>query len=309
VAYTVDVIVPVFGNWRLTAACLASMAQQTAKHRMIVVDDKSPDDTLERLSQSFPDVDVLALERNSGFAAACNRGIRAGDGDIVVLLNNDVTADRHLIERLVEPFSDPAVGSVAPLLIRPDGRVDAFGVTADTTVAGFVRLHGEPESHIDRTMHRLLGPYGAVAAYRRAALDEVGLLDEGIFMYGEELDLALRLSAAGWRPEAVRGARAVHLGGATAGRGSAAQRERAGFGRGYLLRAYRVLRSRHAARAVLTEIIVSMGDAVLSRDFAAARGRIRGWKAGARAQVRPAAVPDIDKTIGLVESLALRLRK
>jgi GT2 family glycosyltransferase len=306
VKLTVDVIVPVYGNWSVTEACLQSLDAQTLPHRVIVVDDASPDDTLEQLAACFPDVEVIALEHNSGFAAACNRGLSQATAEIVVLINNDVVAAPPMLEKLIEPFADQRIGSASPVLLRPDGRIDAFGITADVTLAGFLRLQGASPDHIPGPAFRLLGPYGAVAAYRRRALDEVGLLDEGIFMYGEELDLALRLSAAGWKPGAAPDARGVHLGGATAGRGSAKQRERAGFGRGYLLRAYGVLRGRHGARALITELIVAFGDAVLSRDTAALRGRVSGWRAGKSAAARARNVPDIDSTIGFLASLRLR---
>ena len=304
---TVDVIVPVYGNWPVTRACLDSLAAQTLPHRVIVVDDASPDDTLRQLQSGYPEVQVLALERNSGFATACNRGLAQATADVVVLVNNDVDADPTMLEKLIAPFADPAVGSSSPLLLRPDGRIDAFGMTADVTLAGFLRLHGAEPDAVAGSNHRLLGPYGAVAAYRGRALREVGLLDEGIFMYGEELDLALRLSAAGWRPGAAPDARGVHLGGATAGRGSATQRERAGFGRGYLLRAYGVLRGRHGFRAFITEFVVSVGDAILSRDTAAARGRMAGWKAGRAAAARSRCIPDLDHSLGFLASLRLRI--
>lgn len=305
---TIDVIVPVYGNWQITSSCLDSLRTQTVPHRVILVDDKSPDDTLDRVTAEFPEVDVVALPQNRGFAAACNAGISAGTGAIVVLCNNDVEAEPEMLERLATAFVDPHVGSATPLLLRPDGRVDAFGITVDATLAGFVRLHGRPESAASGDLDRLLGPYGAVAAYRRSALEQVGLLDEGIFMYGEELDLALRLSAGGWMPAAVVGARAVHLGGATAGRGSPSQRRRAGFGRGYLLRAWRVHRTRHGARAIAVEAIVVAADAAIHRDLAAFRGRRAGWVAGRHA-TRPLAVPDIDDSIGLIKSLRLRLAR
>ena len=301
-----DVIVPVYGNWALTRSCLEHLAAQSLAHRVIVVDDASPDDTLAQLAAGFPSVDVLRLERNSGFAAACNRGLAHATADIVVLVNNDVEAEPSMLGKLIEPFDDASVGSVSPVLLRPDGLIDAFGITADVTLSGFQRLHGASLDRVAEPQHRLLGPYGAVAAYRRIALDQVGLLDEAIVMYGEELDLALRLSAAGWVPAAAPDARGVHLGGATAGRGSAGQRERAGYGRGYLLRAWAILHGRHAARALLTEVIATAGDAMLSRDGAAARGRRAGWKAGKAAGVRPRSVPDVDTRIGFLESLRLR---
>lgn len=303
---TIDVIVPVHGKWQITREALRSLRSQTVPHRVILVDDKSPDDTLDRVGTEFPEVDVVALERNRGFAAACNAGIDAGSGSIVVLFNNDVDAEPEMLERLAEAFVDPRVGSATGLLLQPNGLIDAFGIASDATLSGFVRLHGRPEAAVAGQLDRLLGPYGAVAAYRRSALDDVGMLDEGIFMYGEELDLALRLSAAGWRPAAVADARAVHLGGATAGRGSATQRQRAGFGRGYLMRAWRVHRGKHALWAIGVEILVCVADAVIHRDLAAFRGRRAGWRAG-RGVARPPAVPDIEPSIGVVRSIRLRL--
>jgi N-acetylglucosaminyl-diphospho-decaprenol L-rhamnosyltransferase len=250
---------------------------------------------------------VVALDVNGGFAAACNQGLRRSTADIVVLVNNDVEAEPAMLEHLIEPFVDAQIGSASPLLLRPDGRIDALGIAADVTMAGFLRGHGALVDAFDTSTHRLTGPYGAVAAYRATALAEVGLLDEGIVMYGEELDLALRLSAAGWKPAAVPEARGVHLGGATSGRGSSTQRYRAGYGRGYLLRAYGVLHGRHALRAVATESIVCVGDLALSRDLASARGRRAGWRAGTHAAKRVGAIPDLDTSIGFLASLRLRI--
>jgi len=304
---TVDVVVPVYGNWAMTDSCLKSLAAQTTQHQVIVVDDKSPDDTLVRLRTEYPYVRVVELPVNSGFAAACNRGLALSTADVVVLVNNDVEADAELLHHLIQPFADPDVGSSTPLLTQPNGAVDAFGITADVTLAGFLRMHGAPPSAASNETATLLGPYGAVAAYRRVALDEVGLLDERIFMYGEELDLALRLSAAGWSPAAAPLARGVHLGGATSGRGTSTQRQRAGFGRGYLLRAYGVLKGPHAIRAIITESIVCVGDLVLSHDLASLRGRLAGWRAGARAAYRNRKIPDLNRRISFVDSLRLRI--
>lgn len=313
---SVDVVVPVYGNWAITERCLAHLSVQTLDHRVVVVDDAGPDDTVARIRAGYPHVDLVALETNSGFAAACNHGIRRGTADIVILVNNDVEADPRMLELLVAALdADPALGSAAPLLLRPDGSIDSLGLCADVTTAGFVRLAGAPEDRAtsaaitsaDASAPKILGPYGAVAAYRRSALDAVGLLDEGIFMYGEELDLALRLSAAGWGTTAVPEARGVHLGGATSGRGSATQRRRSGFGRAYLLRAYGILAGRQGPRAILTELIVCAGDLLLSRDLASTTGRAAGWRAGAAATRRPRDIPGVDRSLGFIESLRLRV--
>ncbi len=104
-------------------------------------------------------------------------------------------------------------------------------------------------------------------------------------------------------PEAV----GMHLGSATHGHRSAWQRRHAGFARGYLLRRYGVLRGRQAPRALATEAAVALGDALVSRDLAAALRTSRRLALGARAcsaAAAPAAA--LDPEIGLRDSLALR---
>jgi GT2 family glycosyltransferase len=305
---TVDVVIPVHGGIALTERCLASLAAQERAHRVIVVDDGSPDDTVAVLRARHPHVHVVALGANRGYGSACNAGIAAGDGDVVVVLNNDVELAPGFLARLLAPLeADAALGSAVPVLLRPGGeRIDNVGLVADPTLAGFPRHQGRPAAEATRVPPRLLGPSGAAAAYRRRALAQVGGFDEAIFLYQEDLDLALRLAAAGWPTALAPDARAVHLGSATAGRRSAWQRRHAGFARGYLLRRWGVLRGRQAARALLTEAIVVAGDLVLSRDAAALRGRLAGWRAAAGRPRRPDPSAFVDDGIGLRASLALR---
>ncbi|CAB4921621.1 unannotated protein [freshwater metagenome] len=303
----IDVVIPVYGGWTLTESCLRHLALQTAEHRVIVVDNASPDDTVARVRAAFPAVAVVEMGRNAGFAAACNAGIRAGAGGIVVLLNNDVDAPPEFLERLIAPLAlDPRLGSSAPLLLRPDGRVDSVGICCDRTLAGFARLAGTgPDEGAGATRPQLLGPSGACGAYRRAALDAVGPLDEAIFMYSEDLDIALRLRAAGWGATAVTDARAVHHGSATVVRRSAQQRRWAGFARGHLIRKYGLLRSRAAARTVVSELLACAGDAVLARDLAAVRGRSAGLRSRGPVGARIPA-EGVDHSIGLREAFRLR---
>jgi GT2 family glycosyltransferase len=134
----------------------------------------------------------------------------------------------------------------------------------------------------------------------------VGGLDEHIFLYQEDLDLALRLRAAGWQAASAPGALGVHLGSATTRRRSASQREQAGFARGYLLRRYGVLRSAAGPRALLTEAVIAVADVVISRDLATARGRLRGWRIARGLPRLPMPSAGIDRAITLRESFRLR---
>jgi N-acetylglucosaminyl-diphospho-decaprenol L-rhamnosyltransferase len=305
---SIDVVIPTFGGWPLTESCLRHLRAQTVPHRVIVVDNASPDGTPQRVAAGFPDVDVLALERNLGFAGACNRGLAAGRAEHVVLLNNDVDCEPDFLARLTAALeAAPAAGSAAPLLLRP-GRatIDSVGLCADPTLAGFPRLQGRPAADARRTSPRLVGPTGAAAAYRRDALELAGGLDERIFFYQEDLDLALRLRAAGHDAVAAPEAVAVHTGSATAGRRSAWQRRQSGFSRGYLLRRYHVLQGSAGPRALATEAIVVVGDAAISRDLAAVQGRVAGWRAGRGAERLPVPACALDDTISFWHSVRLR---
>jgi len=305
---SIDVVVPTFGQWELTQRCLEHLRRQTVAHTVIVSDNGSDDGTPDRLRESFPEAQVIELGENLGFPAACNRGVAAGTAEIVVLLNNDVDARPDFLERLVTPFHDDRVGSAAAVLLRPgEQTIDCVGLTADATLASFPRLRGEAAASSTSVSPVLAGPCGAGGAYRRTAWEQVGGLDEGVRFYGEDLDLALRIRSSGWTTVAVQEAIAVHHGSATAGHRSSWQRFQGGFARGYFLRRYRVMTSRTAPRALLTEAVVVAGDAVISRDLSALRGRLAGWRAarGSAPIPRPPASA-VDGSIGLLQSFRLR---
>jgi N-acetylglucosaminyl-diphospho-decaprenol L-rhamnosyltransferase len=309
VAASIDVVIPVLNRYELTTLCLGLLREQTAPHRVIVVDDGSTDGTPERLRLDWREVSVVSLDRNQGFSKACNRGVSEGSGELVVLLNNDVECPPDFLERLTRPLEeDPGVGSAAALLLAPGGeRIDSLGLSADVTLAGFPRHRGKPPVFAREAAPALAGPAGAAGAYRRAAWKEVGGLDETIVAYMEDFDLALRLRIAGWGSVAVPDAVGIHLGSASYGHRSARQRRHGGFARGYLLRRYGLLRRRSAPRALATETMVILGDLAISRDLAALRGRLEGWRAG-RSQPKLPYPPAeaIEAGIGIRDSLALR---
>jgi N-acetylglucosaminyl-diphospho-decaprenol L-rhamnosyltransferase len=309
---SIDVIVPVHNRWDLTERCLTHLRAQTVPHTVIVCDNGSTDGTPGRLRAVFPEARVVELGANLGFPKACNRGVRAGNGETIVLLNNDVDCRADFLERVVAPLrSDERVGSVASLLLKPGEEwIDSFGLAADRTIAGFPRLRGLPAGAAGQATEPVLaGPLGAGGAYRRRAWEGVGGLDEGVFSYGEDVDLALRIRAAGWSTVAAARAIAVHIGSASAAHRSSWQRYQGGFARGYFLRRYGVLRSRVAGRALATEAAAVLGDAlVFSHDLAALRGRVAGWRA-ARG-LPPTARPPreaIDHHITFLDSLRLRV--
>jgi GT2 family glycosyltransferase len=306
---SIDVVIPTWNGRDLLERCLESLVGQTVEHRVIVVDNGSQDDTAGLVRNRFPSARLVELERNYGFAGGVNRGVEQGEGQFVVLVNNDVECDPPFLELLVAPFEEERVGMVAGLLLRPGrGSIDGYGLECDATLAAYPRFADAPYPETRVHENGLLGPSGGAAAYRRDAFSAAGGLDEGTFAYMEDVDLALRLRDQGWTAAGAPGATGIHLGSATFGHRSRAQIEIAGASRVYMLRKYGVLGRglNTAAWALGIEVGVTVIDTIAGRDLTAARGRLSGWKAAAG---RHARIPEgaVNPELGLREGLRRRL--
>jgi N-acetylglucosaminyl-diphospho-decaprenol L-rhamnosyltransferase len=306
----IDVVIPTWNGRDLLERCLETLAGQTADHRVIVVDNGSTDDTTVLVRDCFPTADLVELGRNFGFAGGVNRGVEQGEAPVVVLVNNDVECDALFLERLVAPLlADERIGMVAGLLLRPGrGVIDSYGLECDATLAAYPRFAGAPYPGTLLHEDDLLGPSGGAAGYRRDAYAAAGGLDERMFAYMEDVDLALRLRGLGWLAAGAPEATGIHLGSATIGRRSRAQVEVAGASRAYMLRKYGVLGRglTAAAWALPLEAGVTVIETVAGRDLAAARGRLSGWRAAAGQHAR---IPDeaVNRNLGLRDSLRRRL--
>ena len=278
----IDVVVPTFRGAERIATCLRAVtADGSAPFRAIVVDDGSGDGTADAVAGAWPDARVVALPQNAGFPRAANAGLRAATSDVVVLLNDDVEVRPGFLAAISAPFADPAVGMAAPVLLQRDAdELESIGVEADAALAGFALHWGaSPSRAAELPTDTLIGPSGGAAAYRRTALEAVGHLDERIVAYHEDLDLAVRLRAAGWACAAARDAVAVHAGSSTFGRRSERQLYAKGFSRAYLLRKYGVLRRpAGAAVALAGEGSTVAWQLLKDRSLAGVRGRAAGWR-------------------------------
>jgi N-acetylglucosaminyl-diphospho-decaprenol L-rhamnosyltransferase len=301
-----DVVVVTWRGRDLLGSCLEHLAAQQEPHRTIVVDNASHDGTAELVRERFPAATFLELPENVGFGAAANAGVALGGGEAIVLVNNDVDVDPGFLAALLVPLrADARVGMVAGMTLMP-GRaaVDGFGIQLDAGLAAYNRLRHAPPDSAEAGL--LAGPSGGAAAYRRAAFEQVGGFDEALIAYGEDVDLALRLRAAGWQAADARDARGVHLGGATIGVGSPRQRWLGGFARGFLLRRWGVLRSRAAPRILLVDALVVGWGLARHRTLMPLRARVAGWRAAGRG-ARPLPPGAVDRSVGVLESVR-RLR-
>ncbi len=275
----------------------------------MLVDNGSSDDSVELARRELPEVKVLELGENLGFGPALNRAVAAHPADGVILLNNDAEPEPRFVEALLEGLG-AGVDAVAGVLLqeRAPELIDSAGVVADATLMGFDYLHGEP-AEVAVGAADPLGPTGGAALYRRAAFEAAGGFDERIFLYYEDLDLALRMAAGGGRCRLAPEARALHAYSASLGAASAAKYARTGWSRGYMLRRYGVMRSPGLAlRALACEGALCAGQMLKDRTASGLKGRWRGWRDAGGLEQRSgkgAALLDLSAR----EALALRRRR
>jgi GT2 family glycosyltransferase len=189
-------------NRDLLLACLESLRGADAE--VVVLDNASEDGSAAAVRERFPDVRLIAQERRAGFGANHNTVIRATDSRYVYLLNEDTTSPDWGFRKMVAFLdANPRMSALGPRLVYPDGSHQpsawrfpspAVAVLGLPTLGrlGVEQSRGTKPGAVDWLM-------GAALLLRRAALDDVGLFDEGFFLYSEETDLCLRLRRSGWR--------------------------------------------------------------------------------------------------------------
>ena len=303
------VYIPNFNGSQVIGRALRSLREQSRPLDVVVVDNGSGDGSLELLGEEFPEVTVLALGRNIGFGPALNHAAREHRADPLIFLNSDVECEPRFVEALLDTAAE-GVQSVAGVLLqeRSPRLIDSAGVVADRTLMGFDYLHGEPREAAAGAADPL-GPTGGAALYDRGAFEAVGGFDERIFLYYEDLDLALRMAAAGARCRLAPEATALHAYSAGLGAASAAKYERTGWSRGYMLRRYGVMsRPLDAVRVLATEGAVCAGQLLKDRTTAGMRGRLRGWRDGGGSTTLDVGDARLLEISGR-EALALRRRR
>jgi GT2 family glycosyltransferase len=207
--------------------CLRTLSNQ----HVIVVDNASSDGSAAMVRTEFPAVELTANTNNRGFAAACNQGIAASTEDFILILNPDTLVTPAALQTLLELMqAEPRAGACGPRILNPDGSLqpscrrfptlprlllDEFGLGKlfpHSKFFGGYRMTWWAHDQL-REVDQVMG---AALLLRREALKQVGTFDERFFMYFEEVDLCLRLRAAGWKVLFVPAAQVTHHGGRSA---------------------------------------------------------------------------------------------
>jgi GT2 family glycosyltransferase len=199
---TLSVIIPHWNAIRFLPTCLDALAQQTHPIEVIIADNNSTDGSRELIREQYSWVRLLELDKNYGFAGACNAGMRAATGTYIALLNNDTEVDPNWAKAVVEAFvHDPKVGMVASKMLLFDKR-DHIHTTGDFfTTDGQAGNRGVWQKDTGQydNIEYVFSACGGSSAYHRELLDDVGLFDEDFFFSLEDIDLSWRAQLAGWR--------------------------------------------------------------------------------------------------------------
>lgn len=228
-----DVVIVNYNAGKLLTNCVSSVLRANAA-RVIVVDNGSTDDSLECLERVIPSkkLSLLRNHQNLGFAVACNIGARVSSASHLLFLNPDGVLTEHGLARMIEVLdSSPTIGMVGGFLCNPDGSEQAGGRRSfPTPQRAFLRAFGLsrlarffPEAFSDFLQHAEPLPSqpaaveaisGACMLVKRAAINDVGLWDEGYFLHCEDLDWCMRFAQRGWKVMFVPDAKVVHVRGA-----------------------------------------------------------------------------------------------
>ncbi|WP_124980792.1 glycosyltransferase family 2 protein [Nonlabens xiamenensis] len=215
-------------NWNgleLLKSYLPSVVKFTYNHVIYLADNASTDESILWTRQHYPDVKIIAMQENRGYAGGYNQALKSVEEEVVCLLNNDVTVTEHwcdIIARLFE--TEPDLAACQPLLLD-DKNPDKFEYAG--AAGGYLDKYAYPycRGRIFDTLEVDQGQYkttidlhwasGAALFLRRNAFDRVGGLDPDYFAHQEEIDLCWRLRLAGHKIGCASDSKVYHLGGGT----------------------------------------------------------------------------------------------
>jgi GT2 family glycosyltransferase len=307
---SVSVVVPTLEGGERLRRAVDSLGPLGDGREVVVVDNGGATGVAEIGGR--PGVRVLEMGRNTGFSYAVNRGAEAALGDVLVVLNDDCVCGPGFLDEIAGKI-DPGAGVVmaASVLLDPSDpdRIESAGMELDRSLSVFDRMNGEPVAAIGAARSEPIGPSAAAAAFDRRAFLAAGGFDEELFAYWEDVDLVLRLRAAGGRCALAAGARATHAMSATFGAGSPEKNRLMGFGRGYILRKWSVVTPLRLPAVLMRETAIVAGQLLLDRNASGAAARISGWRAARRTHPYPRATLAEHDTPSVSGQLWRRMKK
>ena len=271
----------------LLRRCLLSLegalAELEEETELVVVDNGSSDGSVELVREHFPEVTLVSLPRNVGFAGGLSHGIAATSSEWIAVFNNDTTVEPDAVDVMLKAArSNPRVGSVAAQMRFADRRdvVNSAGLEIDRLGIAADRLVGTRAENNHRRALQVFGATGGAALFRTRMLEHVGGFDETFFAFFEDVDLAWRAQAHGWNALYTPGAVVYHHHSATARHGSPAKLYLVGRNRVRTLakNATPAMFVRNAPRMLLYDAAYVVFASLSARSLAPLRGRVHGLR-------------------------------
>ena len=227
-----SIVIVTWNAKKYVEECLASIVEQRGLEGMetILVDNASTDGTPDLVQNEFPRVRLIRNDRNLGFAAANNIGLREATGEYIFLINSDVVVPKNCLATLLNYMrQNPDIGLLGPQMRGTKGEVRRSTMRFPTVWNSFCHavaldaVFSRSKTWGGFLMHDFAHDRvtdvdvlnGWFWVTRREAMEKVGLLDERFFIYGEDIDWSYRYHQAGWRVVFFPGAAALHYGGAS----------------------------------------------------------------------------------------------
>lgn len=202
-----------------TLECLHSLRGQSyPNQRAIVLDNHSTDGSVAAIRAEFPEVEIIAIGENQGYAGNNNVGIEAAlqqGADWVFVLNEDTVLAPDCLENLIrEGEANPQIGILGPMVYHHDepGIIQSAGAMLTKYWAGVHLGQNEPDQGQFAALHRVDWISGCAILLRRAAIQSAGMLDSRFFYYWEETEWCVRVGKAGWQIVHVPAAKLWHKG-------------------------------------------------------------------------------------------------
>jgi GT2 family glycosyltransferase len=202
----ISIIIPNFNGVEHLKSCIPSLKIQSYnKFNITIIDNNSNDDSIKYIEGNYPDIDIIKLKYNSGFAKAVNIGIlktiSSNIFDYVLLLNNDIECDVYFLEELVKGFINEKIGSVACKMLNyfERNKIDDAGNFINFKNLPYMRGHKEFDKCQYDTQEYIFGACAGAAMYKLEVFKTVGLFDEDFVSYFEDVDFSFRLQRFGYK--------------------------------------------------------------------------------------------------------------
>ncbi len=219
-----SIVMVCWNNLDYLDPCLESLYESNLESSfdVIVVDNGSTDGSQQMLREKYPDVKIIQNEGNVGLGKASNQGIEATSGEFILLFNNDTIVNKYALDSMVNLMREkPDAGAVGIKLLNGDGSFQSgYGGFSNLWEEFLIAIQvgeriwpGYPLQGDSETIQQVGWMSSACLLVRRETLNQIGLLDEYYFIYGDETDIQYRMKNAGWKAYYIPDASIIHFGG------------------------------------------------------------------------------------------------